>query len=227
MNLVYTALMHGISGATMFLRRTDSSLSISTAYRSVRGVLVPVSDDPNYRAACAEQLVQLCRRSSLTSLLAELDPKNTYAHEFTTLEASTSFTGVPANCQFMLAEQQAQYGWIARRVNIVFDLGAGSATVDGTVQDIATADNLTSSVELGDGLSCRLAGEGLVPAPSTFSIVLSLVRPPLRSLLDIDGSPVLQLMPWVDKYKAWTGTGSSVSDRVVAAVLNYAEEVSG
>jgi hypothetical protein len=221
MNRLYTLLLRGSPNTERYARYVvDTPLSALTGRPDILQRLIPATTDLAYANFCADQLVQLCRKSRFSDDLARLDQHNTYAAEFDQLATvSTVWAGVPAGLAPYLLEPDIFHNWAYRLLAVTVDPVGMTITINGQPQDLTWSSGTSGAVPTGLGLSLMFAGA----LPGTaFSCTLQLTRLPRRELLTLDAELTSCPVPWHDPY----ADGKDAPDpetRIAAFILNYLE----
>ena len=221
MNRLYTLLLRGTPNVAQYVRYVvDTPLSTLTARPDILQRLIPATTDTAYVNHCADQLVQICRKSRFRDELERLDPQNTYATEMTELpDVSTTWTGVPVGIAPFLLEPDIFHNWVSRTLAITVDPIAMTATINGQEQSITWAGGASSAIPTGLGISILFSGIAPVAAFSCSVDMMRLPRRDLRSLdADLSGCPVTWHAPYDDGKDAL-----DPETRIAAFILNYLE----
>lgn len=218
MNKTYSILLRcRVSEAPYYQRLVDGTLNLGET--SPAGVaLVSPSSDKSYENYQAEQLIRICRKSSLKGLLEAFDTMNTYGDDFDDIEPLTAMETLPDGTTMTLLEADYRHEWVSKDFALTVDPSSGVCLVDGESVEFETTDALTSPVRLTEGLSVVFGN----PPAARFQTSVSVVRQPSRDLRTL--MTTLETLPvkWLEKYKPYRDS-LNPDDRLAAHVLNHCE----
>ena len=222
MNKVYSILVRGREkGSSHYRRAVDSTVAYS-GWETAGELLVPSSSEASYGNYMADQLIGICLKSNLNSLLASIDPLHTYDHGFGPIKASTTIGALPGDLALNLEEPSFYHTWIDKTIPITINAN-GAAIVNGVPQSFTTENNLTSLIKLAEGVSMRV--RGAIPVVP-FNVVVTMARQPSRDLAVMTERLRKLDIPWKSRYADYKNT-LNVNDWLAAFILNYCEVVDG
>jgi hypothetical protein len=222
-NKVYSMLLKGVQpGSSYFNRRcTGSAYHADPLWTWLGDMLVPASSGAGYSQYCAEQIVQVVRKSLLKDSLEAFDPMNTYRYEFDVVAPSTVKGGLPAGLYCDLLEPADLKEWVELDAFMVIDSVAGTISVDGVSQDLSwdAAGRQSAVIPVATGLSIRMRG-----TLASCSFNMHLVRPPVRDLRALVAAMRDGSIPWHADYSQYKDS-SDPDTWLAAAVLSYCRKL--
>jgi hypothetical protein len=223
-NKIWTILAKGKEvSLSAFGRKVSSNLYIaSDTYIEMLDVLVPYNDNL-LRAFRIEQLVQLLLLSSWRTQTLELDPINTYERATLTWPTAGGFYSSSPMTILMTSIPAA---FVTKGTGIIETTciinPAGTITYDGGTSKIFSySNNLSSVVELYDGITIRLQG----PLPvSSFSVNLTWVTELSTDWMGLLNNLTNLNLQWADADLRNCWDQSPLwAERLSAAVLSVAK----
>lgn len=180
-----------------------------------RDILIPRSNEKAYVQFCADQLCRLCQGSSLSELLLELDPNNTYPRTSDMItEEQTLESGIPDGVTLNVMEPDRWLPWIRHDVLMVFD---GVTTV--TYDDTKTVEWETTQTEIMYSNGLQITLNGTNPGIA-FQSTVGFVRRPARDLMALlDQLDKIQALEWDERLEQYRDS-TAPATRLVAYVLN-------
>jgi len=223
-NRVYSLLLEGQSPSrTYYDRKVSPVPNVNFLKQVYTGqLLVPSSTDEEYKAYCAEQLIQVVCKSDLLEDLNAFDPLNNYNHGGETVAKATSYTSLPSGLAINLLEPDTRHNWVAKLLTINVSPTADTVEISGIdTQVLGWSGTISAPVILTDGVKCVF--NGTLPGTS-FGMTASIVRPPdrnIKTLIDTLKHNPLAFRPEYEEYRL----SRNVNNWLAAAVMNYCKVV--